>query len=219
MRTIYIKSRRVIVIISVVFSISYSSLFCQTENQVIQTNPKRFRYYFNGGLGLYTPINQAKLLAKNGIVYSFQAQINYKDSYFIRLAFDQYNISYSNNTIINGLNIKINEKVQTLNIGVDYGYAFHLSKRFSPIVYLGIGYASMEAPTVKYDNTSNVVDVSIVKKAFVSFRGGVGGEYEFNKYFIISAEVQYLSIPFKTDIGNQQLNGLNFQISFKTPLQ
>lgn len=196
-----------------------SIAFCQTENQIIQKNPKRFEYYFNGGFGLFFPTQESAILENNGPIYSFQFQVNYKHNYFTRLAFDQYNIGYNDDVNIKGLNIKINDKVQTLNMGFDYGYTFNLGKNFSPFAYVGIGYASMEVPTVKYDISTKVIDISNSRNPFLSLRGGVGGEYEFNKYFIVFAEFQYLSIPFKTDISNKELNGISFQIGFKTPLQ
>jgi opacity protein-like surface antigen len=193
--------------------------FCQTKNQIIQNNPKRFEYYFNGGFGLYFPTQESAILENNGPIYSFQFQVNYKHNYFTRLAFDQYNVGYNDDVNINGLNVKINDKVQILNVGFDYGYTFNLSKKFSPFAYIGIGYASVEVPMVKYDFNSKVVDISNTRNPFLSLRGGVGGEYEFNKYFIVFTELQYLSIPFKTDISNKELNGISFQIGFKTPLQ
>lgn len=194
-------------------------VYCQTASQIIQKNPKRFEFYFNGGFGLYFPTQESALLTNNGPIYSFQIQANFKDNYFSRLAFDQYNIGYNDIININGINININDKVQTLNIGSDYGYTFHLSKKFSPFAYVGIGYASMEVPDVKYDITSKVLDISNIRNSFLSLRGGVGGEYEFNKFLIVFTDLQYLSIPFKTDISNKELNGISFQIGFKTPLQ
>jgi opacity protein-like surface antigen len=193
--------------------------FSQTDNQVIQKNPKRFEYYFNGGFGLYFPTQESAVLANNGPIYSFQFQVNYKHNYFTRLAFDQYNIGYADEAILNGLNVKIDDKVQTLNVGLDYGYTFHLSKRFSPFAYIGLGYASVEVPIIKYDISTKTTEISNTRNPFLSIRGGVGGEYEFNKFFIVFAELQYLSIPFKTDISNKELNGISFQIGFKTPLQ
>jgi hypothetical protein len=194
-------------------------VFCQTKNQIIQKNPKRFEYYFNGGFGIYFPTQESAILANNGPIYSFQIQVNYKHNYFTRLAFDQYNVGYNDDFNINGLNFKINDKVQTLNMGFDYGYTFHLFKKFSPFAYVGIGYASMEVPNVKYDISAKVLDISNTRNPFLSLRGGIGGEYEFNKFFIVFTELQYLSIPFKTDLSNKELNGVSFQIGFKTPLQ
>lgn len=196
-----------------------NSVLCQTENQIIQKNPKRFEYYFNGGFGLYFPTEVSTLLAKYGPVYSFQAQINYKHNYFTRFAFDQYNIGYSDNALINGQAFRISDKVQTLIIGFDFGYTFHATKRFSPFIYSGLGYASMDVPTVNYEKTTSAIEISSTQKPFLSLRGGMGGEYEFNKYLIVFAELQYLTIPFKTDISNKQLNGVSLQIGFKTPLQ
>lgn len=196
-----------------------SIVFCQNDNQIIQKNPKRFEYYFNGGFGLYFPTQASTVLARDGPVYSFQIQANYKHNYFTRLGFDQYNVGYVDNLNVDGINVSINDKVQTLNIGFDYGYTFHLSKKFSPFAYVGVGYASMEVPNVKYNLTSKAIDISNTRNPFLSLRGGVGGEFEFNKFFIVFTELQYLSIPFKTEIRNKELNGISFQIGFKTPLQ
>jgi opacity protein-like surface antigen len=193
--------------------------FCQDKNQVVQKNPKRFEYYFNGGFGLYFPTQKSAVLENNGPIYSFQVQINYKQNYFTRIAFDQYNVGYNDDIEINGLKIKINDKVQILNSGIDYGYTFHLFKKFAPFAYVGVGYASMEVPKISYDISAKTIDITNTRNPFLSLRGGVGGEYEFSKFFIVFAEFQYLSIPFKTDISNKELNGISFQIGFKTPLQ
>ncbi len=196
-----------------------SIVFCQNDNKIIQKNPKRFEYYFNGGFGLYFPTQESAVLARDGPVYSFQIQVNYKHNYFTRLGFDQYNVGYVDDLNIDGINVKINDKVQTLNIGLDYGYTFHISKKFSPFAYVGVGYASMEVPNVQYNLNSKAIDISNTRNPFLSLRSGVGGEFEFNKFLIVFTEIQYLSIPFKTDIRNKELNGISFQIGFKTPLQ
>jgi opacity protein-like surface antigen len=191
----------------------------QQENKIIQTKPKRFEYYFNGAFGFYFPFNTTKTVASRGNVNTFQIQVNYKDYFFSRLCFDQYNVGYEDNVTINSLSTYIKDKVQTTYIGLDIGYTFHLGKMLSPFAYIGAGYTTMDVPTVSYDNIQNNLRIVTSTKSFLGLRGGIGAEYEFNKFFILYADAQYLSIPFKTDLSNKDLNGISLQIGFKTPLQ
>ena len=92
-------------------------------------NEKRFKYYFNGSFGLYLPSKVDDALSKNGSVYTFQFQTNYKDNYFTRLYFDQSNINYSDKVISNGLNVRIDDYVQTNSYGLDIGYSFFEKKK------------------------------------------------------------------------------------------
>ena len=77
----------------------------------------------------------------------------------------------------------------------------------------------MNVPTVNYNATSNQLQIAKSSKSFIGLRTGIGVEYEFNRFFILYTDVQYLSIPFKTALSDKQLNGVSFQIGFKTPLQ
>jgi hypothetical protein len=191
--------------------------FCQKATETMQKNIKPFVLYSNGGYGKYFSTDKPIQLSQSGNIYFFQLQVNYKQNYFARLAFDQYSIDYSDNAIINGLAYKIKDKAQTTNLGVDFGYTVHLSKKISSFAYLGIGRAVMQVPTIRYD-TATGVDISIVKKPFLALRGGAGCEYKFDELFILYVDMQYLTIPFKTTINNKQLSGASFQIGFKTKL-
>jgi Outer membrane protein beta-barrel domain len=198
--------------------LKFCPIFCQVGKQIPKkTTP--FEYYFNSGFGFYFPTNGQALLAKSGTVYSFQVQVNYKKRFFTRFEFDQYRINYTDNFKVNGQNMTINDKVEALNIGFDFGYTRQLSKRFSTYGYIGAGDAAIQVPTIRYNMTATNIDISTSEKNFLSFRGGLGGEFEINKVFIVFGELQYLSIPFKTEISDQQLNGVSCIIGFKTPLQ
>jgi opacity protein-like surface antigen len=202
-----------ILLITIKFSMA------QQENKIVQTNPKRFEYYFNGAFGFYFPLNTASAVASRGNISTFQFQANDKDNFFSRLCFDQYNVGYEDNININGLNTYIKDKVQTTYIGVDIGYTFHLGEKLSPFTYIGAGFTSIDVPVVNYNNLQNNLRIVTSTKSFLGLRGGIGAEYEFNKFFILYLDAQYLSIPFKTDLSNKQLNGVSIQIGFKTPLQ
>jgi hypothetical protein len=191
--------------------------FCQKTAETMQKNIKPFVLYSNGGYGKYFSTDKPIRLSQSGNIYFFQLQVNYKQNYFARLAFDQYSIDYSDNAIINGLAYKIKDKAQTTNLGVDVGYTVHLSKKISSFAYLGIGRAVMQVPTIGYD-TATGLDISIVKKPFLALRGGAGCEYKFDELFILYVDMQYLTIPLKIAVNSKQLSGASFQMGFKTKL-
>ena len=205
--------------IATLFLVASLSSYSQNENSIFQSKPNRFKFYFNGSFGLYLPINAAKTLAKSGAVYTFQFQTNYKDNYFTRLFFDQYNVNYKDNFVINNLKFNIDDNVITNTLGLDLGYTFKESKKLSPFVYIGAGYASMRTPNIEYSPLQNTLNTFTESKSFITFRGGVGLEYEFSRYFVIYLETNYSTIPFKTNLSDKPLNGIMTLIGFKTPLQ
>jgi hypothetical protein len=200
------------------FMLKIYPIFCQVEKQ-ISKKMTPFEYFFNSGFGYYFPTNGQPLLAKSGAVYGFQVQVNYKKRFFVRLAFDQYRINYTDNLKVNGQNLTINDKVETLDIGFDFGYSTKLSKRFSTYGYMGAGNAAIQVPNLHYNAPTNSIDFSTSEKDFLSFRGGWGGEFEISKVFIVFGELQYLSIPFRREIRDKHLDGVSCIIGFKTPLQ
>lgn len=202
----------------VLFLLKINVGFTQTDSNVINKKPSQLKYYSNSGFGIYFPIRSSEKLDKSGIIYNFQVQVNHKSHYFGRLTFDQFNIGYTDKAVINGLNIKIDNKLQTLNIGIDGGYTVDMNKKIALFAYIGIGYASVEIPKVDYNTATKIVDISSISKPFLSFRGGVGVDYKLIKSMIIFTDFQYLTIPFKTDISNKELNGISCQIGIKTPL-
>lgn len=187
---------------------------------VAQEKPeRRFEYYFNTSFGLYLPNDAPKALAKSGIVYTFQFQVNFKHNYFGRLYVDQYSVNYRDTRNLNGLQAKIDDDLDTNTYGIDLGYTFIEASKFSPYVYLGGGFATMKTPVIDYNLATNTVTTSRSSKNFLNYRIGLGAEYEISKMFILSLETQYNSIPFKTDLDNKQLNGTMILIGFKTALQ
>jgi opacity protein-like surface antigen len=180
---------------------------------------RRFEYYFNTSFGLYLPNNAPKALAKSGVVYTFQFQVNFKHNYFGRLYVDQYSVNYRDTRNLNGLQAKIDDDLDTNTYGIDLGYTFIEASRFSPYVYLGGGFATMKTPVIDYNSVTNNVTTSKSSKNFLNYRIGLGAEYEISKMFILTLETQYNSIPFKTDLDNKQLNGTMILIGFKTALQ
>jgi opacity protein-like surface antigen len=210
---------KIAIMITLTLGVKYNLVRAQNLNDTLVNKMKHFELFSNGGYGQYFPLDRQLAFSQSSSVYFFQLQIQYKQHYFARLAFDQYSINYKENTQLNGLDFKINNKVQAVNFGIDFGYAFNVSKRISPFAYIGAGRVALQLPTIQYDKNTMLVDVSIAKQAFLSLRGGLGCEYEFNKYFIAFLETQYISIPLKKEISSKQLNGMSFIIGFKTRLQ
>jgi hypothetical protein len=188
-------------------------------NKIVQKSPNRFEYYFNGGFGFYFPSKSVNVLSSRGVINTFQFQINYKGNFFSRFAFDLYNVNYTNHLTANGTNSTFQGKVQTTFIGLDLGYTGGISKKLTWFSYGGIGVVTMDVPLGDYSATTNTLRITTSTRNFMSYRGGAGFECEFNKFFIVYADIQFLSIPFKTDLRNHQLNGYSLQIGFKTPLQ
>jgi hypothetical protein len=181
--------------------------------------PKRFNFYVNASFGYYFPFNTTKAIASRGGNTGFQFQANYKDHLFTRLFFDQTSVKYEDAFSVNGLNTNIREKVNTTSVGFDFGYTFHITPKFASFVYAGGGYATMDVPKISYQPIGNNLNIQTNSRSFFNFRSGLGLEYEFSKIFILYTDFQYSSIPFKTDISEKKLYGLNIQIGFKTPLQ
>lgn len=195
------------------------AVLCLISSSAFSQNENRFKFYFNGSFGIYLPSKAESALSKNGSVFTFQFQTNYKDNYFTRIYFDQSNLNYRDNVVINGLNASIDDYVQTNAYGLDIGYSLFETRKLSYFAYVGGGLATMHVPIIRYDQTINTIESFKSNKNFLNLRGGVGVEYEFSKIFILYLETQYSSIPFKTDVSNKQLNGITTLIGFKTPLQ
>jgi hypothetical protein len=187
-------------------------------NKVVQKSPRRFEYYFNGAFGFYFPTNAGNLDSRGGI-NSVQFQVNYRDNFFSRLSFDLYNVGYTDNVNLNGINTFVQDKMQTTYIGLDLGYTGGIGKKLAWFAYGGVGLASMDVPLKEYNPATNTLRITTSTRNFLSYRGGAGFEYEFSRFFVVYIDAQYLSIQFKTDLSNQQLNGYSLQIGFKTPLQ
>lgn len=197
----------------IVLLIVAQSSFAQEKQE------RRFEYYLNTSFGYYLPNNAPKALAKSGVVYTFQFQVNFKHNYFGRLFFDQYSVNYNDIRQLGNLQVVIDDNLNTNTYGIDLGYTFIEPSKLSPYVYLGGGFATMKTPVIDYNPTTNVVTTSRSSKNFLNYRIGLGAEYEISKMFILSLETQYNSIPFKTDLDNKQLNGTMILIGFKTALQ
>lgn len=183
------------------------------------TDNRRFEYYFNGSYGIYLPKDASGALAKSGIVYTFQFQAYFKHNYFARLFFDQYNVNYKENKNFNGTTLNIDDNLVTNTYGLDLGYTFIESHKLSPYIYVGGGAATIKAPNLEFNESTNTLNSSSSSESFLTYRVGVGLEYEISKLFIISFESQYSSIPYETNLSDKQLNGVMTLIGFKTSLQ
>lgn len=151
-------------------------------------------------------------------VGGFQFQVDYKKHLFGRFFFDQYSIAFHTSYRQNNANTFIKGKVPTTGIGGDVGYSLHL-KRLSSYVYAGAGIAITDAPFLKTSQNSNDVTLTTTSQSSMVVRGGEGINYMINRYFIIYFEPQFMSFPVKTQVYDGVLNGISFQVGFKTPLQ
>jgi hypothetical protein len=204
----------------------FGTIFCctilqvnaQQYNKSIGNKSSRFKYYFNGGVGYCLPGNGKDVLAKKGSYTSFSFQINYKENIFLRTFFDIVNINYEKATTVNNINTLIKDKLNANFIGLDSGYNKSIGK-FTPAIFIGGGLVTMDVPQLNFDVPNNSINFDTKRKRFFGFRTGLNLDYEINKLFILYIEGNFLSIPYKTEIDNQLLNGIVLQIGFKTPLK
>lgn len=178
--------------------------------------PSRFEYYFNGAVGIYYPTRGPKESDYSGDTFTFQFQINYKDHFFTRLFVDSYDIGYKNELVTQGITLAFNDRVQAINLGGDFGYAW-LIGRFSPYAYAGLGLALVNLPQIT-TAVGNRVQIDKPSIQAFAFRGGAGLDFEITKNFIVYMESQFLSIPDTSQLQQQALNGISFQMGIKTPL-
>ncbi len=191
-------------------------LYFSVNKLLAQTDIKKFNYTFNSGIGAYNPlINNAKL-ASTGLLFSFQLQANYKTKYFSRITFSQFSLSYKDNFAVNGLNIKIEDRLETLTLGLDAGYVFFQKNKFNTYALVGASSAAMFIPKIQYNSANTDSNISKQLNFFPLFNAGIGLEYKLSKLVILSAEIQYVSIPFKTELSSKQFNGIISQLNFKT---
>ncbi|MFM8833202.1 MAG: outer membrane beta-barrel protein [Cytophagales bacterium] len=186
------------------------------EAEAQNKKPSRFEYYFNGAVGAYYPTKGPKESDYNGNMFSFQLQINYKDRFFTRPFIDSYDIGYKSELVTQGITLAFNDRVQTLNLGGDFGYAWQIG-RFSPYAYTGLGLALVNLPQIT-TTTSSRVQIDKPSIQTFAFRTGGGLDFEVTKNFILYLELQYLSIPDTNSLQQQPLNGISLQVGIKTPL-
>ena len=190
--------------------------FFGVKNMFAQSENKKISFSFNSGVGLYNPLIDNAKLASSGLLFSFQLQANYKTIYFSRLTFSQFSLSYKDNFKLNGLNINIEDRLETVNVGLDIGGVLFQKNKFRSYVYVGSGIATIYTPKINYDFQNSNFNLSKQINLYNSFDAGVGFEYQLHKLLIVSAEFEYRIIPFKIEVSNQQLNGIIAQINFKT---
>ena len=193
------------------------TILCFGVNKIYaQSEAKKFRYTFNSGIGMYNPLIRDAKLASSGLLFSFQLQANYKTKYFSRIAFSQFSLDYKGSFKLNGLNIKMEDRLETLTLGIDLGYVFYQKNKFNSYAFLDTGVAAIYTPIITYDNGSTDFNISKQVNLFQLLNTGIGFEYKLHKLLILSAEFQYTDIPYKTDLSNTQLNGIISQLNFKT---
>ncbi|MFM8739246.1 MAG: hypothetical protein ACKOC0_03485 [Cytophagales bacterium] len=141
------------------------------EAEAQNKKPSRFEYYFNGAVGAYYPTKGPKESDYNGNMFSFQLQINYKDRFFTRPFIDSYDICYKSELVTQGITLAFNDRVQTLNLGGDFGYAWQIG-RFSPCAYAGLGLALVNLPQI---TTTTGSRVQIDKPSIQTFAFRTGG--------------------------------------------
>ena len=191
-------------------------LFLGANKTLAQSEVKKLGYTFNSGIGLYNPLTHNAKLAYSGLLFSFQLQANYKTKYFSRIAFSQFSLDYKDSFKLNGLNIKMEDRLETLTLGIDLGYVFYQKNKFNSYAFLGTGVATVYTPKIEYSNGSTDFNISKQVNFFQLLNAGIGFEYKLHKLLILSVEFQYTDIPYKTDLSNTQFNGIISQFNFKT---
>ncbi len=192
-------------------------MLCFGVNKMYAQNEvKKFSYSFNSGIGLYNPLIINAKLATSGLLFSFQLQANYKNKYFSRIAFNQFSLNYKDDFKLNGVNIHIQDRLETLNLGIEFGYLFWQKNRFSSYAYIGSGVAAIYTPKINYDVANADFSVSKQLNLFPLYGIGIGFDYKINQFLIVSAEFQHTLIPFKIDANSKKFNGIISQINFKT---
>ena len=181
-----------------------------------QDEVKKFSFSFNSGIGLYSPLIDNPKLASRGLLFSFQLQANYKTKYFSRLTFNQFSLDYKDSFKLNGLNIKMEDRLETLTLGIDLGYVFYQKNKFNSYAFLGTGVAAIYTLIIEYNNGNTDLKISKQETLSSLFNAGIGFEYKLHKLLIVSLESQYITIPLKTDLSNKQFNGIISQLNFKT---
>ncbi|PSL29002.1 outer membrane protein with beta-barrel domain [Chitinophaga ginsengisoli] len=180
--------------------------------------PKRFKYYFNSGIGYYLPFESSKWLADRGAAYAFNFQCNYRDRYFTHLYFDMAVINYSKeNTVVNNVASNFDYKLNANNVGLDIGYTLPM-KKVSPYIYAGLGLSFMDTPFIKPGSAANDIVFGTKTNAFFQYRGAIGVDYKISRYFILYLEAMYSSTAFKSVLDDQRLQGVSLILGFKTPL-
>lgn len=178
---------------------------------------KVMQWYFNGSFGYYLPLENPTALADRGGFAGFNFEGVFKRRGFFNVAFDQGSINFETNVQSNGIYLNYKSRLRTTYITANVGYGLN-SKKLQPYVYAGLGLATVDSPVLKIDNNTKSISFTSTNKNFFTYRLDVGIIYYLNKLFILYADVQYSSIPFKTDLANKQLNGITLQLGFKTPL-
>ena len=184
----------------------------------VKNKERKLLYYFNGGVGYYFPLTAQTSLNESGSAGSFQFQVDYKEHLFGRFYFDQYSIAFHTKYTQDGINAQLEGKVPTTAIGLDlgYGWRFH---RFSAYTYTGAGIAITDIPVLRNDPGSNDAYLKSSSRVAMALRGGCGINFRINRYFIPYLESQYMNFPVRTQVYNGDLEGISFQLGFKTPLQ
>lgn len=192
-------------------------ILCFGVNKICAQNEiKNSSYSFNSGIGVYNPLIDNAKLASSGLLFSFELQANYKTKYFSRLAFSQFSLAYKDNFRLNGLNISIEDRLETLSLGMDLGYVFFEKNKFNSYAFLGAGAAAMYIPKIEYYDGNTDFNIAKQINVLPLLNTGIGFEYKFSKLLILSAEFQYTIIPFQTDLSRTQFNGVISQLNFKT---
>jgi hypothetical protein len=186
----------------------------QAQVKTIAKNISKYGLYYNGGIGIFTPFTNKN--ASLDIVYSFQAQVNYKDKFMGRLFFNQFNTSVTHNAVQNGLQLNYTLKSPVVIIGMDGGYTLYNKNKLSINTALGVGYAGLKSLHTDIDTMMHQIKITEANRHRTAFTTNIAPVYKFNRYFILSAEFQYIHI---TDFNTNLIRGLNIQLNFKTPLQ
>jgi hypothetical protein len=176
-----------------------------------------FSFSINSGMGFYKPLIVDKKLTVNGLLSFFHFQVNYKEKYFVRLITNQFNLNYVDNVATNGINISIDDRLETANTGIDLGYILFPKEKWSTYAYFGTGSANISSPQTMYNAVNNTLNITKQSGSFLAINAGIGLEFKVNELLVLSLESNYLTIPNYRNLTEKRLDGMTFQLGFKTP--
>ena len=193
--------------------------FAQTDSVSQQ---RKFAFEFGGSIGVFLPVslekqkieNASKYTGSNAVTY---LQVTYKSNYFAKFQFGQSSVAYKSQIISGGSTVGIDSKVNTNNIGINFGYQRSFGK-WQPYVMAGSGIALVDVPTVSYDTKTAQNVFSTKSRSFNVITAGAGLNYKIGKYFVPFIEGQLSAMPNPSGSSLTHLSGVSMLIGIKASL-
>ena len=202
-----------------VFIFSGCNTFAQTDTL---SDTRKFIFEFGGSVGVFLPVslekekieNASKYTGSNAVTY---LQLTYKSNYFAKVQYGQSSVAYKSQVASAGSMLGIDSKVNTNNIGINFGYQRTFG-RWQPYVIGGGGIALVDVPTVSYDMQASQNVFSTKSKSFTTITIGTGVNYKVGKYFVPFIEGQLSALPNPSRSSLTHLSGVSMLIGIKASL-